>query len=84
MGVLVVPRTIPRGQLHYAIRRFMEERFRGSEKIEELLFINGSVHVKLGIPQPEFSDYGRLQYHDDVQGLSFEIIRGSGGQIMEG
>lgn len=84
MRVLVVPERLSRRELHYAVRRYLEERFRESEKIEELLFVNGSVRIKLGIPQAEFSDLGRLQYRDEDFGLSFEIVRGSGSQIMEG
>jgi len=46
--------------------------------------VNGSCYVKIGIPHPEFSKLGRLQYHTDEFGLKFEITQGMGEIVMEG
>jgi hypothetical protein len=81
---LIVPRNLTKLQTKTALRRYFDERFPTDEKIEEMYVVNGSCYLKVGIPKPEFSKQGRLQYHTDEFGMRFEIIPGMGEIVMEG
>jgi len=81
---LLVPEKLSRRERVWAIRRYFDERFRNDEKIAEVCVYHDKCYVKLQKPNVEYSDQGRLQYHDEEFNLRFEIIRGSGGIVMEG
>jgi len=84
MDKLVVPEKLTRRERVWAIRRYFDERFRNDEKLGEVCVYHDKCYVKVQKPVVEFAENGRLQYHDIEFNLRYEIIRGSGGVVMEG
>ena len=85
MGVLLIPRNLKSRELANVIRRYLEERFRNDEQIEELLLTKSNrCYVKIGKPKLHQNPYNRIEYSNQEFSLSFDLVRGAGAMVMEG
>jgi len=82
---LLVPRKDMSGHviLRSKVREYFERTYRESERLD-LHFVKNKCYVKVATPIPEFSSFGRLQYHDEEKVFEYQIVLGRMAEIMEG
>ena len=85
MGVLLIPERLGRRDVAGAIRRYLEERFREDEHVEELILTKSNkCYVKIEKPKLHPNQYNRIEYSNQEFSLSFDLVRGAGAMVMEG
>ena len=83
---LIVPKGVEKRLLKSEIRRYFEVDFCKKEKNVkvEVQVTKDTCYLHVAEPVLEYSELGRLQFHDREELLRYELVPGRGASVREG